>query len=208
MNSTLERVLARFNLNPKGDYRNSVSPLHLLNFSRNELAGLFGELGFKHGVEVGTETGQYARALVKFNPGLKLHCVDSWRAYLGYRDHVNQAKLEGFYETAKQRLAEYDVEFIREFSMDAVRRFEPESLDFAYLDSNHAFDWIMQDIIEWSKRVRPDGIVAGHDFNRHPGWGVIEAVKAYTAAHRIKPWFTLSGTAETPEGHSWFFVKS
>lgn len=207
MSNTLERILNRFNLDSQADYSQHKAPIHFPDFTRNELAGLFGELGLKRGVEVGTETGHYAKALCAFNPGVKLYCVDAWQAYNGYRDHVFQHKLEKMYETTKERLAKFDVEIIRDWSMDAVRRFEPESLDFVYIDANHTFDWVMQDIIEWSKRVRPGGIVSGHDFTRRKGWHVVQAVEMYTYIHAIRPVFSCDGEQNSHEARSFFWVK-
>ena len=55
-------------------------PADIPNMGRVEgnpsLAGLFRELGFKTGVEIGTERGVYAEQLCKQNPDLHLSCVD------------------------------------------------------------------------------------------------------------------------------------
>ena len=109
---------------------------------------------------------------------------------------------DGNYELASARLADYNATLVKAFSMDAVRDVLPESLDFVYIDGNHSFDWVMQDIIEWSKRVRPGGIVSGHDYY-HFGWaGIVEAVDVYIKAHTITEWFV---TVEREP--SWFWVK-
>jgi hypothetical protein len=75
----------------------------------------------------------------------------------------------------------------------------------------------MDDIIQWEKKVRPGGIVAGHDYVRgHPKrptvLRVIEAVNWYTELKPIKTWF-LIGTQAKVEGQirdtsrSWFWIK-
>ncbi len=211
MNNTLERILKRFNLDPAGDYSNGKSPLHLVNFSRVELAKLFGELGLKRGAEIGVETGWYARKLCQMNPGLKLYAVDAWQTYGTYRDHVNQEKLNRFYEKAVERLTPYDAEVVKGFSMDVVKQFEPESLDFCYIDANHQLPYVADDIREWSKVVRSGGCVAGHDYALREGKNnpihVIQAVKEYVAEHNIHPYFTLGGEEGTHEARSFFWVK-
>ena len=60
----------------------------------------------------------------------------------------------------------------------------------------------MTDIIEWSKRVRSGGIVAGHDYFRFRDSGVIQAVDIYTHMHKIHEWFVTDEREPT-----WFFVK-
>ena len=97
---------------------------------------------------------------------------------------------------------------IRASSMDAVRDFQPESLDFVYIDANHSFDYVMQDIIEWSRRVRKGGIVAGHDYTqkkKYEDLHVVEAVAAYTGIRRIRPWFIVGSEAEV---HSFWWMKT
>lgn len=191
-------------------------PVEIPDFGRTDLAALFAELGFRIGVEVGIEVGLYSEILCQANPELELHAVDPWKTYSSYREHVTQAKLDQMYIEARERLTPYNCEIIRQFSMDAVELFEPNSLDFIYIDGNHSLRYITQDICEWSKRVRPGGIVSGHDFKRIKApvtmLHVVPAVHAYTDAYRISPWFVL-GRKEEREGEtrdssrSWMWVK-
>ena len=61
----------------------------------------------------------------------------------------------------------------------------------------------MIDIILWSKKVRPGGIISGHDFVKNKNCGVVEAVIAYTDAHNIKTWYITNGRGS----NSFFWVK-
>jgi predicted O-methyltransferase YrrM len=70
-------------------------------------------------------------------------------------------------------------------SMDAVDDIPDNSLDFVFIDANHAFDYVMLDLIYWTKKVRPGGIVSGDDYFHFKKAGVVEAVDAYTKAHGI-----------------------
>jgi len=179
--------------------------------NRKNLARLFRKLGYKVGAEIGVESGRYSRCLCKCNPRAKLYSIDAWTPYKGYRDHVTQEKLDGFLEKAKERMAPYDCELIKAFSMDAVKRFEDGSLDFVYIDGNHEFQQVTNDIAEWSKKVRKGGIVAGHDFRRgkggraRSGWvcHVKDVVQAWTYANSIRPWFVMRGEKKSP---TWFWV--
>ena len=78
-----------------------------------------------------------------------------------------------------------------------------ESLDFVYIDGNHHFDFVMQDIIEWSKKVRAGGVVSGHDYYRFRNAGVVDAVNTYTHAHQIWEWFIT----DEPKEKSFFWAK-
>ena len=184
-------------------------PIDLLTATRNDLAVLFGEMNLTVGVELGVESGKFSETLLSSNPALRLTSIDGWTAYRGYRDHVSQSKMDGFYADAKERLKKFGdrTTLMKNYSMDAVKKFAPGQLDFVYLDGNHSFDYVMQDIIEWSKRVRSGGIVAGHDFIRrlNEPVHVIQATQVYTYCHWISPWFTVGGA--TKETRSFFWVK-
>lgn len=54
--------------------------------------------------------------------------------------------------------------------------FADESLDLVYLDSDHGYDHVKAEIEAWWPKVKPDGYLAGHDFQADPGVEVIRAV--------------------------------
>ena len=88
--------------------------------------------------------------------------------------------------------------------MDAVKDFADESLDFVYIDANHEFKYVTEDIFEWSKKVRKGGAIAGHDYfyakqRKFDNIHVRYVVDAYTATFRIHPWYVL-GRKEKVEG--------
>lgn len=187
-------------------------PINLRVSRHRELIALWRDLGYTVGAEIGTEAGRYAEEICRGVPGLKLYCVDPYLAYARYTDHVSQSRLDNFYNVAVSRLNKqnkFDAEIIRATSLEAVKRFAPGSLDFVFIDGNHHFDFVVQDIIAWAPIVRPGGIVAGHDYKpegseRTPiPFGVIEAVNAYTIAHKISQWYVVKGD-KCP---SWFWVK-
>lgn len=206
---TLSFILRKYNIRLQPDTEHRLNGQQMpvdLNINRAQLAELFAELGYKSGAEIGVEQGEYSEVLAKANPEAKLYLVDAWARYSNYRDHVSQDKLNGFYETTKARVAGFNCELIRKYSMEAVRDFKEGTIDFCFIDANHSFDFVIQDIIEWSKRVRPGGLVAGHDYfvgTQGQGHQVPIAVKAYTEAHKIYPWFVARGD----HSPSWFFVK-
>jgi len=177
---------------------------------REELTKLLAELGLNKGVEVGVEQGKFSEVLCKRNPKIELFSVDAWTAYKGYREHVSQEKLDGFYEKTKKLLEPYNCTVIKGFSLDAVKAFKDGSLDFVYIDCNHDFLSTTQDIAAWEKKVRVGGIVAGHDFRRIKTTSsrsavchVKDVVQAWAYAHNIQPYFVF----KDERAPSWFWVK-
>lgn len=209
--NTLDYIINRYNLTI-----NSHSYTEIPNAGRDNMAALFGDLGLRVGVEVGVEQGLYSEVLCQANPGLHLYCVDAWEAYKGYRDHVGEERLQNFYDLTQQRLAPYNATLIRKFSMDAVKDFDDESLDFVYIDANHELPWVMDDIYYWDKKVRPGGIISGHDYYQskrmYTKCHVKYAVDAYVLAFRVKPWFIWGSQAKNPgeirdTSRSWMWIK-
>ena len=77
--------------------------------------------------------------------------------------HNHMAPLAGHYET------------IRGGSSESARFFEDGSVDFVFIDADHVYDRVKEDILAWLPKVKPGGIIAGHDYNAaHPG--VLQAV--------------------------------
>lgn len=192
------------------------------NVGRDDLATMFAQLGFNIGAEIGVERGLYSDVLLQKNKRLVLSSVDAWTAYSEYRDHVTQEKLDGIMQEAAVLLSKYGDRslMIKGFSTDIVKQFADNSLDFVYIDGNHEFRHVVEDIAMWSKKVRAGGIVAGHDYIKRKTthqkaeylMHVIPAVHGYMDAYQIKPLFIL-GSKEKQAGvirdspRSWFFIK-
>lgn len=174
-----------------------------------DLPRLFHELGFKTGVEVGVYRGFYSKYLLHFCPGLKLFGVDAWKIYGDYHDYTPE-DIELAFQEAKKLEEKFDYHLIRGWSVDIAKRFTNESLDFVYIDGNHALEFVIADIAAWAPKVRKGGIVAGHDFDdysthatRSKEMHVIPAVKAWMESYGIHPWFVITNNGNK----TWLYVK-
>jgi hypothetical protein len=194
---TLNYIGERFGL----DLGQQQMPIEIKGVGRDILPVLFKELGYTKGVEVGTFEGDYAEKLCQANPELHLCCVDPWTKYKGYTDIVKPLTISVAYEHAQAKLATYNCTLIREFSVDGAKQFPDGSLDFVYLDGNHRLPYVIEDLHAWIPKIRPGGIISGHDFKKLKGTTriqVVEAVVAWTDAFHIRPWFVLGRTKTRP----------
>lgn len=58
-------------------------------------------------------------------------------------------------------------------SVDASNLIKDQSLKFCFIDANHTYEFVKQDIEAWRQKIIPGCILAGHDY----GWeGVKQAV--------------------------------
>lgn len=201
--------------------------IEIPNVGRDDLAILLHELDFKTGAEIGVERGYYSEVLVKANPQMKIFGVDPWESLETCKDnapkrrtenHRSQARINMFYEEARARLAPYpNYEIMKEYSIDAVKRFEDGSLDFVYIDANHEYSFVMDDMSMWSRKIRQGGIVSGHDYYNTTGssrfqLNVKQAVNNYVAQNHIKPLIIWGAHAKVPRvkrdtWRSWMWVK-
>lgn len=171
-----------------------------VRYKRDLFPILFEKAGFTSGAEIGVRKGKYTRAMCEANPSLHVLCVDPWSAY---NVRYPQEKQDKIYQDCLKILEDYNVTIVRKTSMEAVKDVPLESLDFVYIDGDHTFDYVMEDIIHWAKRIRPGGIIACHDFHYGSNVDVVEAVKAYTRAHHIDPWYVTKESQPTA-----YWVKS
>ena len=205
---TLDFILDKYNI---GDQK---FPVNLPYKRWDRIPKLIRELGFAAGAEIGVKKGRFARNICRYNPQLSLYGVDVWEIYQDYDGLplVNQEIMLSYYGKAQEILKPYKVKLIKAFSMDAVREFADESLDFVYIDANHKYEYCVEDIREWSRKVRKGGLVAGHDYynglradfgGMQTNYGIKRAVDEWVEKNSIKYLFILAGD-EMP---TWMYVK-
>lgn len=122
----------------------------------------------KKAVEVGVFKAQFSKHILENWPGT-LWLVDPWRAFEegeGYVDASNHKEHQTAYLEAMQNIEGYESRafMLRGLSSDMASRFEDNSLDFVYIDGNHAYDWVKEDIELWWPKIKQGGILAGHDY--------------------------------------------
>lgn len=192
-------------------------PAEIPDCSRDDLPQFFVEMGFSVGAEIGVDKAEFSEKFCK--AGLSLYAVDPWRYDDDYTDRHSQKRLDSFYELSQARLASYpNATIIRKTSMEAVKDFPDNSLDFVYLDGNHQLKYVVEDLFEWSKKVKVGGIISGHDYiytNPKTKAGichVIYAVNAFTGAYGIRNWYILGRKETLPnevrdKWRSWMWIK-
>jgi hypothetical protein len=172
-------------------------------------------------VEVGTFKAEFAERLLLLCEPRKLYCVDPYERHADYKDTINtRVSFEPIYRDARARMARYGnrVEFIRAYSVNAAEKFSEGTIDFVYIDANHAFKYVYQDLCLWYAKLKIGGLICGHDAhdtddgvrdaegNIEIAWerdaagtvtsgghyGVLKAVKTFCSERSIE--FYVSGT--------------
>jgi len=114
--------------------------------------------------------------------------------------HKNMKPLQGHFRTL--------------FGGDSFVRakdFEDESIDFLFIDANHTYEYVSQDIAAYLPKIKPGGIIAGHDFNgHHPGvvQAVIEAFIGDVNVYRTEHYYNEKNTVDGKPGKSLHYDKT
>lgn len=122
-------------------------------------------------VEIGTCWGNFAEFLLCSTPCSKLFCVDPYKKFedLQYIDSLNtmtQEEMDAKFLAVQDKLKNAfsnRITMLRNLSTNAASLFEDNSLDFVYIDGNHMYDAVLDDIKAWYPKVKPGGILAGDD---------------------------------------------
>jgi len=198
--STLNYILKKFKID-----LTAGSPVALSISREIEFPDLLKEMGMKKGVELGVFAGEYSEILMKRIPGLDLTGIDAWKIYKEYKDYKRNESMINAYNQAKQRSEKTGFKIMQDWSTEAVKQFADESLDFIYIDCNHDFAHVVEDLNVWSPKVKKGGIISGHDFfeSKDARYGVFYAVPAWCAYNQVPMLFVMKNDTVP----SWFYVK-
>jgi predicted O-methyltransferase YrrM len=118
-------------------------------------------LGVKRGVEIGVYEGRFSKLLLLRCATLeKLYSIDPWLDANGKFDSeiCNKAtdRLDQFGPRSHIHIGK---------SPEAAELFDDGEMDFVFIDGDHSYEATLADIEAWVPKVRPGGIICGHDYS-------------------------------------------
>jgi hypothetical protein len=141
------------------------------------------------GCEIGVHTGETTVALLENLPLIKeYHAVDPWESYEKYDGDKyrkpGHKKLKTWTAVMKHFIKETslfsDKVYIHKMSsVDAVKKFENEYFDWVFIDANHEYPYIKENIELWKKKVKNGGIISGHDYGNKKWPDIKKAVDEF-----------------------------
>lgn len=107
---------------------------------------------------------------------INVYIVDSWKGSANeLNSHHKLATETDIFQIFTDNMRGYQYTPIRSLSQDAVNHFEDESCDVVFIDMEHTYEAVKNDINIWINKVKNGGYLAGHDYVQ--GWpGVVAAV--------------------------------
>lgn len=157
------------------------------------------------GAEIGVFSGKTSAVLLK-REDLTLHMVDTWKGFQVYpaivvATHEEQEKNYQAALAATEFAAERR-RIMRMESVEAAEQVEDESLDFVFIDADHSYEAVAQDIRAWLPKVKTGGIVSGHDYANPEYLFGAEVKRAVDEAAKKNGW-----TLELGDDYTWFATK-
>jgi len=179
--------------------------------SINNLSFLFKDKSFDLVVEIGVRFCESSLKLLTQSKIKKFVGIDPYLQYADYEHDASCKYANDFhYESAKQKLNNFsNAQIIRKTSTDAVEEFEDNSIDFIFIDGNHAYEYVLNDMEKYYPKLKYGGIMCGDDYfmrqsNSNNKKMVYEAVKEFTSKNNIN-YETCGKHRGFP--HSWWFIK-
>jgi len=149
------------------------------------------------GAEVGTWRGDFAAQLIEECKPDLLYLIDPWayredpdyeQAMYGDGIAKGQVSMDEIYGSVlrrfQERVEEGSVIVWRKTSGEGAGDLSTESLDWVYIDGDHTYEAVRDDLEAFRRVVRPGGIIAGDDYGDAGWWkdGVTKAVDEFAAS--------------------------
>jgi len=165
------------------------------------------------GVEIGVYKGEHAESLLTNLSIKKLYLIDPYSLYEEYEEgknhyDVDQDSLEIAEKEALEKLKKYsdNIVLVRKKASEVLNEI-PNELDFVYIDGNHQYKFIKEDINNYYSKLKDGGVIGGHDM--YNGFcfehnGVIQAVMEFVLEKKLQlyielpDWWIIKGKGFSP----------
>jgi hypothetical protein len=118
------------------------------------------------GVEVGAYAGEFARQVLSQWNGREWLLVDPWQAtpeFLVRHGGVEWDMPAARVAAERLTVADTRARLIRPGNSTEASTI-PDQIDVAYIDSSHDTASVLRDLQQWWPRIRPGGLLSGHDY--------------------------------------------
>lgn len=124
---------------------------------------------------LGKSTAYMAEEIKRRYKKVKLVAVDTWKG-TSHEEHQQHAVRDAggdlFHVWQKNMSRAGVLPFVQPMQMpsvEAAARFPDRSVDFIFIDADHAYDAVKADIRAWRPKLKAGGVIAGHDFHQWEG---------------------------------------
>lgn len=162
-------------------------------------------------VEIGVYRGDFSQKILELSNPAELHLIDNWKfevhehnpfsdapdnfsGFSGkihwqhFGDDANATQEENYNHVMDRFSRSQKVKVTRSDSLEGIQALQNEYFDVMYIDANHQYEYVLRDMMEARKKLKPGGIMLLNDFYEGPGGaeqnlGVIGAVNTFVKRH-------------------------
>ena len=137
--------------------------------------------------EIGVFEGENAANILECLSITKLFLVDIWAPLTESQEELTRAHIheDNYRKVRKKFIKDTRVEILKMTSLEASQQISDESLDFCYIDADHSYEQCLLDISHWYPKIKPYGLLAGHDIQMPE---VRKAIEKFTQKKNQRYW--------------------
>ncbi len=146
------------------------------------------------GVELGVFKGRFSEVLLKNTQPKLLYLIDPWYQYEAHWGWASGDKstinaLRSILKRFKGEIESGLVKLYVDSDIDILKRFQKNSLDWAYIDSSHEYQHTVAELELLCKKIKKGGVISGDDWypdSSHKHHGVYKAVQEFIDLGKVE----------------------
>lgn len=159
----------------------------------NVLIDLIKSNDYKIVGEIGVAKGRTCKRILKRCSSIKVYwAIDHWKHYESCDRYggVSNDDWELMYSGVCDLIQWFrSLRIFRIESIKAAGLFPPEYFDFLFIDADHKYESVKEDVLVWLPKVKKGGLICGHDYpddvKRKKYRGVVAAVNEILGRENI-----------------------
>jgi hypothetical protein len=174
----------------------------------NIIPSIINNFNLKIIAEVGVAFGGHLEKILSTTNIEQAYAIDPYILFDSSTDSFtyeqvkySQQDYDELFLFTKERLEKINKKttFFRDTSLDASKKIKDNYLDIVFIDAEHTFDALKNDLELWERKVKIGGIISGHDYDHENFPDVKKVIDVWTNEKNYK--------LNVENGYVWWVVK-
>jgi hypothetical protein len=147
--------------------------------------------------EIGVWTGDFSALIDKITKPQELHLIDPWRfspefpeRFYGGRRASSQEDMTAIQNAVRERFKENQHIAVHAMpSLEGAAAFPDGYFDWVYIDGDHSYEAVLNDLKAWAPKVKKGGFVTGDDVHWRDETRtlpVMRAIAEFADRHKVR----------------------